>query len=90
MPLPCSEAMSPINAQVISRRSCLQIPFSMIRLACARLSRHPSARFIGEVGIASFNRKAGGASSGSQCLPKGRGRVSVPFWQGVGVDLQRH
>jgi len=31
---------------LITRRSCLQSPFSMIRLACTRLRRHPSARFI--------------------------------------------
>ncbi len=29
-------------------------------------------------------------SSRSQRFPEGRCRISVPFWQSVGVDLQRH
>ena len=64
---------------LITRRSCLQIPFSMIRLACTRLRRHPSARFIDGAVIASYSRRADGASSGSQRFPEGRGGVSVPF-----------
>ena len=68
-----------VEIGLITRRSCLQIPFSMIRLACTRLRRHPSARFIDGAGIASFSRRADGASSGSQRFPEGRGGVSVPF-----------
>src|SRR5665213_1383616 len=49
-----------------------------------------SACFIEGAGIASFRPRADGGSSRSQSLPEGRGRVPVPFWQSVGVDLQGH
>jgi hypothetical protein len=65
---------------LITRRSCLQIPFSMILLACTRVRRLPSARAIGGVSMASFSRRADGASSRSQRFPEGRGSVAVPLW----------
>src|ERR1035437_4313239 len=52
--------------------------------------RCPSTRFFGSAGIASFSRRADGASSGSQRFPEGRGSVAVPLWESMGVDLQCH